>query len=246
MAKKTALEQQLEELEKLRVKGTVTEAEYTARRAAIMANPMLGSTFAVKEGGSGAKGIFKWGFFGCLGMIGAIIAVIVVIVVLVSVGSSGDDGPSASSTPGQVGTNKGDVHVPFSANSAGEIAPEGNGNKKIRVTILQSADDVKSSNQFEKPATGKKFYGVEVVVQNVGSAEATTPMWKLRDSHDGEYEPTFFVGSSGTLLDTLGNLTPGGKKQGWIYFEIAADASPKWLRADPNPFLKNDLYFDVK
>lgn len=240
MAKKSDTERRLEEASNLHARGVISDDEYAARRASIIAadNPAM----SVKSGG---RGVFKGGFFGCLGVIAAIVAVIVVIGIVAAIpaGSGGDDATPAA--PGQVGTNKGDVHVTFAANASGTIAPEGNGNKRSKVTILQSEDSVKSTNEFVKPPAGKKWWGVKVEVENVGTAEVTSLDWKLRDSKDAEHDLAIVV-LADDRLDPLYTLTPGGKKQGWIYFEIDTDASPKWLRADPNPFLKNDLYFDFK
>jgi hypothetical protein len=238
---KSVLEQQLQELEKLRKKGTVTEEEYQQRRTALVTAPT--GLAQVPKSSSGAKGAFKFGMFGCLGIIGAIIAVIVVIVIIVVASAGGDD-----STPASGGTSAagGDVHVAFAANASGEVAPKGLGDKKVRVTILQTAADFAATNQFSKPAAGKKFYGVEVLVEASGKEAVTTLSFKLRDSKDLEYDPTIVVGGPGDALDFVFQLTPGGKKQGWVYFEIAKDATPKWLRADPNVFLANDIYFDVK
>lgn len=239
MAKKSDTERRLEEASNLHARGVISDDEYAARRAAIIAadNPAM----SVKSGG---RGVFKGGFFGCLGVIAAIVALIVVIAIIAAIASGGSD-DSAPAAPGQVGTNKGDVHVTFAANASGTIAPEGNGNKRSKVTILRSEDSVKPTNEFVKPAAGKKWWGVKVEVENVGTAEVTSLDWKLRDNKDVEHDDTIVV-SAGDPLDPFYTLTPGGKKQGWIYFEIDADASPKWLRADPNPFLKNDLYFDLK
>lgn len=240
MAKST-LEKQLEELEKLRQRGVLTDEEYAQRRAAVMSQPEM----QVVQGGSGIGKFFKWG---CLSILG-IFAMIFVLGIIAAAGSGDDDEPNPNAdranTPGAVGTNPGDVHAPLAANSTGEVAlGDDDDDDRIRVTILQISDNVQSSNQFAQPAAGKKWWGVEVVVENVGTTEVTSPTWKLRDSQDGEHDTAFVVGA-GEPLDVLFNLTPGGKTQGWVYFEIPADASPKWLRADPNIFLRNDLYFDA-
>jgi hypothetical protein len=232
VAKKSAVEQRIEELDKLRKKGVVNEEEYGARRAAILADT---SEPAAK--GSGARGIFKWGFFGCLGMLGGLVAVVVVLVVIIAVAAGGSDSESGPD---------GDVHVALAVNANGDIAAAGNGDKRSKVTILQVADEVTSSNQFSQPAEGKKWWGVEVVVENVGSKQVSSLDWKLRDSKDMEHNEAFVVGAGEGLEVAYHDLNPGGKVQGWVYFEIDADATPKWLRADPNPFLSNDLYFDVQ
>jgi hypothetical protein len=81
-------------------------------------------------------------------------------------------------------------------------------------------------------------------VQNVGSQEVNALDWLMRDSKDNEIRRTF-VSGIGQNLEGAYTLTPGGKTSGWVVFEVDADASPKWIRADPNSFLKNDLYFDA-
>lgn len=238
---KSNLEKQLNDLEKLRQRGVLTDEEHAQRRAALMSQPDMQ---VVQQGGSGIGKFFKRGCLSILGLFG----VLVILGLVAAAGSGDDDEPNPNAdranTPGAVGTNPGDVHVRLAANSSGEVALSDDDDDKIRVTILQIADNVQSSNQFAEPAAGKKWWGVEVVVENVGTTEVTSPTWKLRDSQDGEHDRAFVVGA-GESLDALFDLTPGGKTQGWVYFEIPADASPKWLRADPNIFLKNDLYFDA-
>ena len=227
MAKPSNIERQLKELDKLQKKGILTEDEYASRRAAIMAD--TSEPDRAKRGGA-----FRWGFMGCLGIIGALVAVVVVIIVIVAVSAGGS---SDSGT--------GDVHVTFATGSSGEIAAEGTGDKKSKVTILDIKDPATSTNQFEQPATGKKYVAIDVEVENVGTHEVTSLDWKLRDTEDQEHDQELASGV-GQALEPFYNLTPGGKTQGWVVFEIDLDATVKWVRADPNPFLKNDLYFDAR
>ncbi|HMO95219.1 MAG TPA: DUF4352 domain-containing protein [Tepidiformaceae bacterium] len=232
---RSSFERQLEDLDRLHQRGVLTDEEYAARRATLMASPEM----VAQHGGSGAGRVLKWG---CLSIIG--VFVLLVVVAALGAALANDDEPVPSQA-GQVGTNPGDVHVALAAGVSGEIAPGNVNEKRIRITVLQIQDDVQSTNQFAKPAAGKKWWGVEVRVENVGTAEVTSPWWKLRDSQDGEYDNTVVVGA-GEMLNTLFNLTPGGRTQGWVYFEIPVAASPKWLRADPNIFLKNDLCFNAR
>jgi hypothetical protein len=248
MAKKTYLEKRLAELTALHDKGVITDEEYASQREAVIANPTDPARFTEKSG--------RFPFFrvGCLGIVAL---VVIVIVVSVAVNSGGSDdtasqpaaavanGGSGAPTAAKVGTNKGDVHVPYRPNASGSIAAEGNSNKMSKVTILQAKDNIQSTNQFEHPGEGNKYWGVQVLVENVGTAEVSSLDWKLRDSGDLEHDNTSVVGA-GQELEFFYNLTPGGKTTGWVFFEIPANASPKWLRADPNPFLKNDLYFDFQ
>ncbi|MGE0602120.1 MAG: DUF4352 domain-containing protein [Dehalococcoidia bacterium] len=233
MADVTDTERLLDELERLKTRGRITENEYAARRAAILAGTIQAPAPAKSSGGGG---IFKWGVLGCLGMFAAV--GILVFLVLVVLGLAVTNSRDTESDSG------GDVHVALATGSSGEIAPERNGSKQQRVTILQIANDVSSVTPLLVPAAGKRWVGFEVLVENIGSKQVNSMDWTLRDSKDIEHDRRYFTGASGTEVDIgYNDLSPGGKKQGWVYFEIDADASVKWLRADPNPFLAYDLYF---
>lgn len=238
MAKKSAVEEKLAELERMRSKGTISEEEYQSGRQAALAN----AGAAAPAGGSKGGGIFKFGLLGCGGILGAIVLLIVIVAVVAS--GSGSSETSGTSGGSSSGSSSGDVRVALAAGSSGVIAPQGNGEKKTKVTILAVNDNVKSTNSFEKPGEGNKWIGFQVEVENVGTKEVTSLDWKLRDSANGEHDRDIVVGA-GQMLELVFNLTPGGKVQGWVYFEVPAGVTAKWLRADPNPFLKNDLYFDA-
>ncbi len=220
------------------------------------------SAVALAAKGGGAGGIFKWG---CLGTL-AVIVVIVVVAVATSGGDSGSapksaagaGAPTATSAPAsaagsgsqptaaatkQVGTNKGDVHVPLKEGSSGQVKEASD--KIHQVTIVKITDDAKSTNEFEKAQDGNKFWVVEVRVENAGPAEIYLGQWKLRGSNDFEYDPTIAVGL-GQPLNPAQNLTSGAKTQGVVVFEIPKDVTPKFLRYDPNVLLKGDLYFDAQ
>lgn len=231
MAKKTVLEQRIRELDTLRAKGTITEDEYAARRNALLSDTSVGAAPA-KSGG----GLFKWGFLGCLGIFAAL-GIFVVVVIVAIVAAIGDSADKAADSGG-------DVHVAFAANASGTIAPEGNGSKKSTVTILETADNPPGS--LLKPAAGKKYWAVKVRVENTGTKEVSSLDWKLRDTLNNEHDRTFLSGIGENLEVIYSDLTPGGRVEGWVVFEIPAEAGPKWLRADPNPFLAHDLYFDVQ
>lgn len=229
---KSPTEKLLDELDRLAAKGRISPEEYEARRNAIIAGNVAAPP--EKKGG----GLFKWGFLGCLGIL-AIIGIFFVILI-VAIGAALND--ATDDTP----DSGGDVRVSLAIGASGAIAPEGNGSKKSKVTILQVVDNVPSTNQFIQPAAGKKWIGLEVEVENVGTAQVTSLDWTLRDTTDQEHERTPWTGAEGSAIDIVyHDLTPGGKKRGWIYFEVDQAAGIKWLRADPNPFLANDLYFDA-
>ena len=229
---KSATEKLLDELDQLAAKGRISPEEYEARRGAIIAGNIAPA--AEKKGG----GIFKWGLLGCLGILAAVGLFFVVLIVAIgaAIDDAADDEPDSG----------GDVHVTLAPGASGVIAPEGNGSKKSKVTILQIADNVPSANQFIQPQPGKKGIGFEVEVENAGTAQVTSLDWTLRDTTDQEHDRTFWTGAEGAAIDiAYSDLTPGGKKRGWVYFEADPAAGIRGLRADPNPFLANDLYFDA-
>ncbi len=234
----TQLEKQLKDLQSAKAKGVLTDEEYESRRAALISD--TSTPVQAKQGG----GIFKWGMMGCLGifaLLGILVVGLGVLFVTVS-------GPTTGSGPPEKAVDAGgDVRVPLAVGSSAQIAPQANGGKASTVTILQVIDNVESTNPLFRPAAGKKYYAIEVVIENTGSKEVTSLTWKLRDSNDVEVERSIISGSGvGSDLELVYSaLTPGGKKQGYIVFEIDTAATAKWIRADPNPFLANDLYFDA-
>ncbi len=229
---KSGTEQLLDELDKLRAKGRLSPEEYEARRSAIVAGNVAPPA-EHKRGGP-----FKWGFLGCLGVLAATGLLFAVLIVAIGAAVSGSEDEEPDSG--------GDVHVALAAGASGVISPEGTGSKKSKVTILQVVDNVPSANQFIQPEEGKKWIGFEIEVENVGTAQVSSLDWTLRDTADLEHGRTAWTGAEGESIDIIySDLSPGGKKKGWLYFEVDAGAGIKWLRGDPNPFLADDLYFDA-
>lgn len=234
---KSATEELLKELDQLRARGLITDEEYQARRQAIISGQVT-PPVVVKKGG----GFFRWLGIGCAG----IVAVFVIIAIIGVASGGGDSG--SSDTPPASGTGTVDVRVPLAEGAVGEIAPEGGESRKSRVTIVRIMDPVVSTNQFSQPKAGMRWIGFEVIHENIGTREIGSLDWKLRDTMDNEHDQDI-VGPVVDLPDldpVYTDLTPGGKKQGWIYFQVPEGAGIKWLRADPNLFAKGDLYFDAE
>jgi hypothetical protein len=229
---KTLLEKRIAELDKLLDRGVITSEEYGHRRAAIISDSRVDAASVKKRGG-----LMKWGMLGCLGIIAVtgLFFVLIIVAIVAAIGGTAD----------QADDFGGDVRVALGPGNSGTIAPESNGSKRSKVTILEVVDGAPSTNQFQQPGEGKKYYAVRVEVENVGTKEVSSLDWKLRDSNDGEVDRTF-VSGVGEELELFYNLTPGGKASGWVVFEIPAGATAKWIRADPNPFLADDLYFDAQ
>lgn len=238
MAKRGNLEESLKELDGLKSRGIITEEEYQQRRVALLtAAPSTGAP--TKRGG----GFMRTAGIGC-GVL--VLAAVVLVAIAVAVGGGNDDeSVETTAGSGQGSSNRSDVRVPLAVGSSGIIAPQGNNDKRQKVTILAIQDGAQPANQFSQPPAGKKYYAIQVEIENVGTAEVTSLDWKFRDTKDTELSRDFVAGL-GESLQQPPNMTPGAKTSGWLVFTIDADAGPKWLRADPNPFLRNDLYFDAQ
>ena len=235
MGKRGDLERDLRELDRLKDRGVVTEEEYWQRRSALLTAGPAPVVAQQKRGG-----FLRSIGIGC-GVL--VLAAIALIVVIALVGGGGDDDDTTAA--GGSGTQQGDVRVPLAQGSSGTIAPERNPNKRTKVTILEIQDGARSTSQFAQPPAGKKYYAVQVELENVGTEEVTTLAWKLRDTKDVEVDRSFATGID-PRLDQPNAMTPGAKTSGWVVFTIDADAGPKWLRTDPNFILKNDLYFEAQ
>lgn len=232
---KSPTEKLLQELDQLRARGLVTDEEYAARRQAIISGQV--QLPAEKSGG----GFLKKVGIGC----GALIGVFIVIMVIAAAAGGGSDSGSGGSSSSA--SKSADVRVTLAEGAVGEVAPEGNEARKSRVTIVRIMDPVVSTNQFSQPKAGMRWVGFEVIHENIGTREISSLTWKLRDTNDNEHAQDVMgpVVDMPDLEPFYADLTPGGKKQGWIYFQVPEGAGVKWLRADPNTFLKGDLYFEA-
>jgi hypothetical protein len=113
---------------------------------------------AVKKGG----GIGRFALIGC----GGLLALAVIAIALVAVAGGGDDDESAgtSGSQSQAGTSRGDVHVPLAVGASGEIAPDGNNDRRSKVIVLEIQDNARSTNQFSQPPAGKRYYALQIEV----------------------------------------------------------------------------------
>jgi hypothetical protein len=214
---------QLKELDRLRVGGIITEEEYVARRQAIIAD------VSTRPGG-GVGSIFKWGAVGCLSIVGGLVALVVLIVVVIAIAAGGGGGSDD------------DVRVSLAEGSSGTV--ETALGVKNKVTIDAITDPAVSTNQFEQPQAGYHYVTFALTIENVGERETTGVDVILRATDGTEYEQTFATGVGATDLNTLQSLTSGGKTTAVVAFEVRDGTEFEWLKFDPNPFAKGDLYFE--
>lgn len=158
----------------------------------------------------------------------AILVVGLIVIVVVAVGSAGSDLK--------------DVHVAYADGSFGTVTTAAK--EKNRVTITKITDPAQSTSQFEQPAAGKHYVSIAVTIENVGTRETAGGAFKLRGTDGTEYDNTFVSSVGASDLNFLQRLTSGGRTDAVIAFEVADGQKVQWLKFDPNPFAKGDLYFD--
>jgi len=178
------------------------------------------------------KVLGKIGKYGCLLPLVVIGALVVLVVIIALIAASGH---SSAPTP--------DVHAPLASGSSAVVTTAAD--KQHKVTITQIQENATSTNQFEQPPSGQRYYVLTVVVENPGKHEISLGDWKLRTADGSEYDDTI-VSGLGTPLSSFMSLTPGGKTQGIVVFTIPETAQVQWIRYDPNPFANGDLYFDAR
>jgi hypothetical protein len=221
-----SLEDQLRDLDSLKGKGVITDDEYHARRAIL-----LQQTSPIEKKGSVAGGIFKWGAVGCLAIVGAFVGLIVLIVVIIALAAGGST------------TDLKDTRVALAVGSSGTV--ETAGDRTVKVTINAISDPAISTNEFEQPQAGNHYIALAVTIENVGQRESLGISKILLRGTDGfEYDNTFISGVGASDLNTYQNLTSGGKVDSVVAFEVKDGTEVDWVKFDPNPFAKGDLYFD--
>jgi len=161
----------------------------------------------------------------------AAVGILVVVVIVVIAAAAGGSSPSLK-----------DTRVPLAEGSSGVVTTAGKVTNKI--TIEKITDPASSTNQFERPAAGKHYIRIALTIENVGTKETTGGDFLLRTTDGFEYKQAFISGVGATDLAFLQNLTSGGKLSAVIAFEVADGSIIQWLKFDPNPFAKGDLYFD--
>lgn len=221
------LDKRLRDLDQLKERGTITEEEYQRRRAAIIDEE------AGRRRGGPLGTILKGGAIGCLAIVGGFIFLVVVIVVIIVVAASG----------GGSGDLK-DTRVPYQDGSSGTV--ETAGDVKNKVTITRISDPAPTDDQLFQPDAGYRCLALEIAIENAGEKETLGGDFLLRARDGFEYEPEFLKCAGASELNLLiQGLTSGGKTSGVLAFHVPEGAEVEWLKFDPNPFAKGDLYFDA-
>lgn len=135
-----------------------------------------------------------------------------------------------------------DIHLPAVAGSTGTIVDTAGGTGTI--TFVRILDPAPSNNQFEQPKPGNKYIGFEIVVQNIGAKDVylSTSPYLLRATDGFEYPGETESGVGQSI--SAEKLSPGGKRQGFVVFEVPTTAKTKFIRYKPSS-VSFGVYFDL-
>jgi hypothetical protein len=144
-------------------------------------------------------------------------------------GDSGDDGASPTPAPTRVA----DQRFPMQPGVTAVVVAGYNADQLSTVTLGETIDGfTHPSNQFQAPEAGNRWWGIYLAIENTGTADTISLRYKLRLEGQAEYDPRFIAGVPGMIEYTYSDLTPGARKEGWLYFEIPAGAEIDALRVD--------------
>lgn len=97
------------------------------------------------------------------------------------------------------------------------------------VTLVRVAASVKSSDDFETPTAGDRYYAAQFKIVNTGTADyndSPTNGAKAADAQGQQFDPTYMSGiSAGPLLPSDLKLAPGGTGLGWIVFQVPTSST---------------------
>jgi len=173
-----------------------------------------------------------------------------IVTVFRSIGDIGSSVVPAGASPTPAPTAIADQRLPMTPGASAVIVAGYNGDQLSTVTVVDTIDGFSHpSNQFQVPAAGYRWWGIRVSVENTGASDTLSLRYKLRLEGQAEYDPRFIAGVPGMIEYSYSDLTPGARKEGWVFFEIPSDARVAALRVDgrsgPRGQQPPAVYFDA-
>lgn len=107
----------------------------------------------------------------------------------------------------------------------------------LRVTASSVIDPVYSDNEYVAPAPGKRFVGVELILENVGKTgvnETPPNAARLIYGNDRQATSAYVLSDECDILGfTDVNLAPGDRRMGCVAFEIPEGDAPRKIQYTP-------------
>ncbi|MGW5211138.1 DUF4352 domain-containing protein [Streptomyces sp. NPDC004051] len=113
---------------------------------------------------------------------------------------------------------------------------------QLDVTVVKVADPAKPADEFMKPASGKRFVGVQFQLVNTGEAaysDSPSNGAQVADTEGQQFDATFGDITAGPSMASSLKLKPGAKGLGWIVFEV-----PEAAKVDTVQFTMDSGFAD--
>jgi Domain of unknown function (DUF4352) len=171
-------------------------------------------------------------------IVGGVVAVIVIAAVA-GAGGSEDDGGTATDEPASDAPSAGETEGGQDVYAIGETANTGD----FDVTVHAVEDPFVPTNEFEVPAEGQRFVGVEATVTNTSDQPlpfSTLAGVELFDQADRPWAVAL-AGTDRPQLDAP-TVAPGEARRGWVVFSVPPDATELTLRVKGNLTATGSLF----
>jgi Domain of unknown function (DUF4352) len=174
---------------------------------------------------------------------------VVIIVIAIAAGSGGDDDETntaetdtteadTETTAAETETTEPPAEEGQDVFAIGETAHTGD----FDVTV-HTVEDPLATSEFETPAAGNRFVGVEATVTNTSDEPlpfSTLAGMELFDQLDRPWSVTI-AGTDRPQLDAP-TVAPGEARRGWVVFEVPPDATELTLRVKGNLTATGSLF----
>jgi hypothetical protein len=113
------------------------------------------------------------------------------------------------------------------------------------VIVVNAISACKGSNEFLKPAQGKKFVVADITQENLGDQPVAYNVYNfgLQDNQDFSY--TMTIGACQEPDFSSGTLAPGQKTRGYVIFELPKENTPAKLTFSPSWWNKQQIIIQL-
>lgn len=130
--------------------------------------------------------------------------------------SSSDRAPASSSSAGNSASSASEEETNIFC--PGDVLDTG----RLKITYQECDSDWKGYSQYFGPQAGNKVVRAYFIFENIGSSDEFCSFAEFDCYADGVSAPRFLWSADDNL--STANLSPGRKLQGYIYYEVPANA----------------------
>jgi len=98
-----------------------------------------------------------------------------------------------------------------------------NDGEQLAATIVKTINRAKGTSEFDQPADGKRWVGVQLRLVNTGTAvyeDSPSNGLQVADDQGQRFPATFGEIAAGPAMTSALKLPPGEKALGWVIFEV--------------------------